>query len=445
MNSSKTRAKTAPVAANGRRTIKVDYLARVEGEGSLQVKIRNNEVVDCKLGIFEPPRFFEAFLRGRSYTEPPDITARICGICPVAYQMSSVHAIESAFGATVPEPIRELRRLLYCGEWIESHALHIYMLHAPDFLGYEDAIRMAADHAEAVQRGLKLKKTGNDLVALLGGREIHPISVRVGGFYRVPTKKELQPIAEKLKWARDAALETVRWTASLPFPDFEQDYEFVALHHPDEYALNEGKLISNKGLDIRVQDYDRYFIEEHVAHSNALHSRIAGRGAYFVGPLARFNLNFDQLSPLAREAAREVDFLPQFRNPFKSIIARAVETLYACDEALRIIENYEMPEQPFVEVHPRSGMGYGCTEAPRGILVHRYRFDEHGQILDAKIVPPTAQNQRVMEADLCAVVTEHLGLDEEKLTWLCEQTIRNYDPCISCATHFLRLEVERLD
>ncbi len=445
MNSSETHVKTATPASNGKRTIKVDYLARVEGEGSLQVKIRNNEVVDCKLGIFEPPRFFEAFLRGRLYTEPPDITARICGICPVAYQMSSVHAIESAFGVTVPGPIRELRRLLYCGEWIESHALHIYMLHAPDFLGYEDAIRMAADHAEAVQRGLKLKKTGNDLVALLGGREIHPISVRVGGFYRVPTKKELQTISDKLKWARDAALETVRWTATLPFPEFEQDYEFVALHHPKEYALNEGRLISNNGLDIRIQDYDRHFVEEHLPHSNALHSRLVGRGAYFVGPLARFNLNFEQLSPLAQEAAREVGFLPECRNPFKGIIARAVETLYACDEALRIIENYEMPERPYVEVHPRAGMGYGCTEAPRGILFHRYRFDEKGHILDAKIVPPTAQNQRVMESDLCAVVTKNMDLDEDKLTWLCEQTIRNYDPCISCATHFLRLEVERLD
>ncbi|MDQ7066387.1 MAG: Ni/Fe hydrogenase subunit alpha, partial [candidate division KSB1 bacterium] len=423
MNSSETRVKTTTPAANGKRTIRVDYLARVEGEGSLQVKIRNNEVVDCKLGIFEPPRFFEAFLRGRLYTEPPDITARICGICPVAYQMSSVHAIESAFGVTVPGTIRELRRLLYCGEWIESHALHIYMLHAPDFLGYEDAIRMAADHAEAVQRGLKLKKTGTDLVALLGGREIHPISVRVGGFYRVPTKKELQSIADKLKWARDAALETVRWTATLPFPEFEQDYEFVALHHPEEYALNEGRLISNKGLDICIQEYDRHFVEEHLPHSNALHSHIVGRGAYFVGPLARFNLNFEQLSPLAQEAARDVGFLPDCRNPFKGIIARAVETLYACDEALRIIENYEMPERPYVEVHPRAGMGYGCTEAPRGILFHRYRFDEKGHILDAKIVPPTAQNQRVMESDLCAVVTKNLELDEDKLTWLCEQTI----------------------
>ncbi|MDW8257718.1 MAG: nickel-dependent hydrogenase large subunit, partial [Acidobacteriota bacterium] len=232
------------------RTIKVDYLARVEGEGGLYVKIKDGELRDVKLKIFEPPRFFEAFLRGRSYAEAPDITARICGICPIAYQMSAVHAIEDAFGIKVDGQLRVLRRLIYCGEWIESHALHVYLLHAPDFLGYADAIQMAKDHPGIVQRGLQLKKVGNEIVALLGGREIHPINVRVGGFYRVPAKRELAPLAEQLKWAREAALETVRWAATLPFPEFEQDYEFVALRHPDEYPFNEGRLVSNKGLDI---------------------------------------------------------------------------------------------------------------------------------------------------------------------------------------------------
>ena len=267
------------------RTIKVDYLARVEGEGALHIKIKDGSLVDVKLKIFEPPRFFEAFLRGRSFEEAPDITARICGICPVAYQMSAVHAMEDAFGVRVTGPLRSLRRLIYCGEWIESHTLHVYMLHAPDFLGYESAIHMAKDHAEVVQRGLQLKKVGNEIVTLLGGREIHPINVRVGGFYRVPAKQELAPLAERLKWAREAALETVRWVATLPFPEFEQDYEFVSLVHPAEYPFNEGRLISNKGLDAAVCEYDHHFVEEHVAHSNALHSALKERGAYLVGPL----------------------------------------------------------------------------------------------------------------------------------------------------------------
>ena len=425
------------------RTIKVDYLARVEGEAALYVKIKDNMVVDIKFKIFEPPRFFEAFLRGRSFNEAPDITARICGICPIAYQMSSVHAMEDAFGVTVDGQLRALRRLIYCGEWIESHTLHVYMLHAPDFLGYPDAIQMAKDYPDIVQRGLQLKKIGNEIVALIGGREIHPINARVGGFYKVPAKQELSPLAERLKWARDAALETVRWTATLNFPDFEQDYEFVALRHPEEYPFNEGRLVSNKGLDISVHDYDNHFIEEHVQHSNALRSVHKGRDSYFVGPLARYNLNFDRLSLLAQETARSVGLSNVCRNPFQSIIIRSVEVLYACDEALRIIEQYEKPDKPALEIQPHAAVGFGCTEAPRGILYHRYRIDDNGVILDAKIVPPTSQNQKTIENDLWQFIPQHVKLSNDQLTLQCEQAIRNYDPCISCATHFLKLKIER--
>ncbi len=425
------------------KTIKVYYLARVEGEGGLYVKVKDRQVTDVKLKIFEPPRFFEAFLRGRSFHEAPDITARICGICPIAYQMSAVHAMENAFGIKVEGPLRELRRLIYCGEWIESHALHVYMLHAPDFLGYADAIQMAKDHPEAVQQGLSLKKTGNEIVTLVGGREIHPINVRVGGFYKVPTKKELAPLAEKLKRAREIALETVRWVATFPFPEFERDYLYVALRHPNEYPFNEGRIVSTKGLDIAVQDYDKHFSEEHVEHSTALHSTLRGEGAYFVGPTARYSLNFDRLAPLAQEAARDAGLGAVCRNPFQSIIVRSVETLYACDEALRIIEAYEMPDAPAVEVHPHAGGGFACTEAPRGILYHRYRLDDTGIILDAKIVPPTSQNQKTIEQDLADFVPSRLDLPLEKLRWQCEQAVRNYDPCISCSCHYLKLQLER--
>jgi coenzyme F420-reducing hydrogenase alpha subunit len=427
-------------------TIRVDYLARVEGEGALFIKIKGGAVEEVRLKIFEPPRFFEAFLRGRHYSEAPDITARICGICPVAYQMSAVHAMEDAFGVKVDGvdgQLRALRRLIYCGEWIESHSLHIHLLHAPDFLGYEDAMQMAKDHRAIVERGLQLKKAGNEVMALLGGREIHPINVRVGGFYKLPAKRDLLQLAERLKWARDAALETVRWTATLDFPDFEQDYEFVALRHPDEYPFNEGRIVSNRGLDIAASEFDDHVIEEHAAYSNALHATLKGRGAYLAGPMARYNLNFDKLSPLAREAAREAGLSSECRNPFQSIIARSVEVLYACDEALRIIDEYEPPERAAVEIVPRAGAGYGCTEAPRGLLYHRYRIDEQGLIADAKIVPPTSQNQKRIETDLRQFIPGYLDLSKEELTWRCEQAVRNYDPCISCATHFLRLEIER--
>lgn len=425
------------------KTIKVDYLARVEGEGALIVRIKDGTVTDVNFKIFEPPRFFEAFLRGRDFREAHDLTSRICGICPIAYQMSAVHAMEDACGVTVGGQLRALRRLVYCGEWMESHALHIYMLHAPDFLGYESAIHMAKDHAPLVQRGLQLKKAGNAIVSTLGGRAVHPINVRVGGFYRVPAKTELAPLAEQLKWAREAALETVRWVATLPFPDFEQDYEFVALRHPDEYPFNEGRIVSDRGLDISAREFDEHFTEEHVAHSNALHCVMKERGAYFVGPMARYSLNFDRLSPLAQDAAREAGLGPVCRNPFQSIIVRSVEVLWACDEALRIIENYEPPDAPAVEVAPRAATGYSATEAPRGLLYHRYRLDEQGNIEDAKIVPPTAQNQKTIENDLRRFVPPRIDLPNDKLTWQCEQAVRNYDPCISCATHFLKLKVIR--
>src|SRR5579883_817230 len=425
------------------KTIQVDYLARVEGEGAFFVKIQKNRVTEARLNIFEPPRFFEAFLRGRTYTEAPDITARICGICPVAYQMSAVHAMEQAFGVQVGGQLRALRRLIYCGEWIESHALHVYMLHAPDFLGYPDVMHMAQDYPEVVKRGLQMKKAGNALMAFLGGREIHPVNVRVGGFYRVPTRRAFEPLLEQLKWGREAAVETVRWVAQFSFPDFAPDYEFVALRHPEEYPLNEGRLVSNRGLDIPVDTYEEHFVEEHVSYSNALHSRLKERGAYFVGPLARYNLNFDRLSPLAQEAARAAGLGPACRNPFQSIIVRSIETVYACDEALRIIDEFEVPETPAVEVEPRAGTGYGCTEAPRGILYHRYQLDEQGMIRDAKIIPPTSQNQKTIESDLGKFVSANLNLPRDQLTWQCEQAVRNYDPCISCATHFLCLEIER--
>lgn len=425
------------------KTIKVNYLARVEGEGAFRVTVRDGRVVRAELSIFEPPRFFEALLRGRAFSEAPDITSRICGICPVAYQMSAAHAIEQALGVRLGGALRELRRLLYCGEWIESHALHIYMLHAPDFLGYAGAVEMAREHGDAVRRGLQLKKAGNEILALLGGREIHPINVRIGGFYKVPDRRELEPLAERLKWAREAALETVRWVAAFDFPEAERDHELVSLVHPHEYPLNEGRIVSSRGLDIAAQDYDRHFEERQVERSTALHSRLRERGAYLVGPLARYSLNFERLSPLAQSAAREAGLGAACANPFRSIVVRAVEVLYACDEALRIIAAYEPPEHPAIAVEPRAGIGCAATEAPRGLLYHRYRLEPDGSIAEARIVPPTSQNQASIEADLARFVGEWLELPEEALRHRCEQTVRNYDPCISCSTHFLHLEVDR--
>jgi coenzyme F420-reducing hydrogenase alpha subunit len=428
---------------SARRTIKVDTMARVEGEGAFQVRFAGKRVSQVRLKIFEPPRFFEAFLRGRDFEEVPDIVARICGICPIAYQMSAVHALEQILAVQIDPAVRELRRLIYCGEWIESHALHVYLLHAPDFLGYPDGLAMARDHAEEVQKGLELKKIGNQLVALLGGREIHPISVCVGGFYRVPSRAELEPMLEPLRRARQLAIDTVEWVSTFRAPFFEQDYEFVALAHPHEYPLNEGRLVSNRGLDIAVGDYEQHFVEQQVAHSTALHSRLRARGSYLVGPLARYNLNFDRLPRSVQELARAHRLEPPIRNPFLSIAVRALELVFACEEALRIVERYHPPAQPRVQAKPRAGVGHGCSEAPRGSLYHRYEIDDAGLIVSARIVPPTSQNQKRIEEDLRELAEMLVDESAEELTLRCEQAIRNYDPCISCSTHFLKVTVER--
>jgi len=426
------------------RTIRVDYLARVEGEGALNVLFRDGRLEDVQLRIFEPPRFFEALLVGRSYTEAPDITARICGICPVAYQMSAVHALERALRVELPPELVRLRRLLYCGEWIESHTLHIYMLHAPDFLGYTDGIAMARDHPDVVRRGLRLKKAGNEILRVVGGRSVHPVNVKVGGFFRLPDASELESLRSELEWAREAAAETVKWAATLPFPDFERDYEYVALRHEAEYPMNRGRIVSNRGLDIDADDYEQQFVEEQVPHSTALHSRLRDRGHYLVGPLARYNLNSDQLSDVARAAALEAGLGDTCLNPFRSIIVRAVEVLYACDEALRILgEPVSADSPPALSLPNASGKGCAATEAPRGILYHAYAFEDDGRISRARIVPPTSQNQPTIEDDLRSLLERYSDLEDTSLQLKCEQTIRNHDPCISCATHFLDMTVRR--
>ena len=424
------------------RTISIGTIARVEGEGALRVTVKDGAVQDVELRIFEPPRFFEAFLVGRHFTEVSDIVARICGICPVAYQMSAVHAIERIFGLSVEGSLRELRRLIYCGEWIESHALHVYMLHAPDFLGYESGIAMAKDHPAIVTRGLRIKKAGNAIMTLLGGRSVHPVSVKVGGFSRVPSRRELESLKDELLWARNAAIETVRWVTTFEYPEFAPDYTCVALRHPDEYPFNEGQIVAGNGLDISVEEFEQHFTEHQVPYSNALQCMLQG-APYLVGPLARINLNHDRLPPSIKQVLAGTGLPLPLRNPFHGIIARAVEMLYALEESLRVIEQYEPPSAPSVPVTVRAGTGMACTEAPRGILYHRYRVDESGVIREAKIVPPTSQNQGRIEQDLRLFLPRLLNRSNDEASLACERVIRCYDPCISCATHFLKLEIQR--
>ena len=427
------------------RTFEVKALSRVEGEGALYVKLNGDQVEHIELNIYEPPRFFESFLRGRAIHEVPDITARICGICPVAYQMTCCHALEKALGITITPEIRTLRRLLYCAEWIESHALHVFLLHAPDFLGYESGISMAGDHREVVEKGLRMKKIGNHLLEILGGRAIHPINVTVGGFYRAPSRDALKGLLPDLEWGLQAAIDTLALVSRFDFPELELEYDCVSLKHPDEYPMNEGRVVSTSGLDIPVEEYEQHFEERHMPQSTALHSVMLPAGtSYLVGPLSRINLCFDQLAPTAKRAAEKCGIAWPSRNNFQSIAARAVEMIGAYEEAAAIVKSYNTePAQSRVPFDPKPGVGCHATEAPRGLIYHRYRIGDDGLIAEAKIVPPTSQNQGQIESDLRAYVPRVAAFDDDVATQKCEHLIRNYDPCISCSTHFLDLRIDR--
>ncbi len=424
------------------KTIQVGALARVEGEGGLYIGLENGKAVEIRLDIYEPPRFFEGFLRDRFLQEVPDITARICGICPVAYQMSSAFALESALGIKVASQVRALRRLMYCGEYIESHALHIYMLQAPDLLGKESALELAAVAPEVVTGALRLKKIGNNILKAIGGRSVHPVNVCVGGFYTWPEAAPIKALLPDLEWGLQASLDCVKWAMTLPYPDLEIDYEFVALHHPDEYAVIEGDVWSSKGRKLSTAEYERGYLEEHVRHSNALHGHTVDGNTYLVGPISRLNLNHEQLLPIAAKALKDAKIKLPIKNPYKSLIARAVELVQAYEEAILLVKNYNPDGPAHVELKLKAGEGAGATEAPRGLLYHRYQIDERGMVQFAKITPPTAQNLPRIEADLFQLVPKIISLPEAEATLTAEHLVRSYDPCISCATHFLKLKVE---
>jgi sulfhydrogenase subunit alpha len=426
-----------------KNTINIPILARVEGEGALELAIDQQQIQQLKLRIYEPPRLFEKFLEQRSYQDVLDFVARICGICPVAYQMSAVNALESLFAFTPSEWVQNMRRVFYCGEWVQSHSLHIHLLAAPDFLGFEHTIAMAKDYPEEVKRGLRLQQLGNELISLLGKRSVHPIGACVGGFFSAPEPASVAALLPRLETGVKEAADLVRWVASLDLPQQQQFFPCVALQETQRYAINHGNIVSNQGLNIPPSEFDQHFTEFQAAHSTALHCSLHQQ-AYLVGPLARLNLNHPQLPSASQQLINEIQLnLPSY-NMFHSIIARALEIHYALSEALRILANYEYTQQYKLPVQIKAGTGYGCTEAPRGMLWQCYQVDAQGIIRSSRIVPPTSQNQARIEQDLKTAL-EHFGLDQPNnaLRAHSEMVIRNYDPCISCSTHFLDLRVTR--
>jgi sulfhydrogenase subunit alpha len=425
-----------------RRLIKTDYLARVEGEGGVVIEIKDGKVEKVHMRIFEAPRFFEAFLKGRTHQDVIDFTARICGICPVAYQMSAVHALEKIFGVTVSRPVRDLRRLMYCGEWIESHALHIYLLQGPDFYGLESALA-GKEYLELAKKGLMFKKLGNGILTAIGGRPIHPVSVRVGGFFRTPGKKALTSLLPGLEKAYAESLAAIKWASGLDFGDHLLDTEFVSMRNAAEYPMNEGGVISTRGLDTTVTGFLESIQEYQVDYSTALHSGIKRDSTvspYIVGPLSRLNLNHERLPSEIQSAMKESGISLPVSNLRMGILARSVELAYAFFEAVRLIRGYEEPDRPYESFELSAGTAAWATEAPRGILIHRYEMNDKGHVEAATLIPPTSQNLGHMEKDIRAFTVKHIGSPTDFLRQETEKIIRSYDPCISCSAHMVTIE-----
>jgi len=416
------------------RKIEIGYVARVEGEAGLKIKVSVGQIKELVLDVWEPPRFFEGFLVGRKYYEVPDLVARICGICPVSHMLTALKALEKALGINPSQQTRSLRRLMALSQILASHLVHLYMLALPDYLGYEGVVGMMPDYGEEIGRLLRMKTVANDLTRAIGGRALHPVTTVVNGFTRLPSIGELRRLAEALKGIKEDALETVRLFANLPYPDLQSRSEYVALRNPERYTFIEGRVVFSEGLDIAEGEYEDYFEEEQVPYAMAKRSIVKGRGAFRVGALARVNLNFHQLSEAAKEAAREVGFEPPSHNPFHNNLAQALEVLHCEDECISIIEGLDLKEERRAFA-VRAGEGRAITEAPRGLLYHKYRINAKGVVEQANIVTPTAHNVFNMEKDLRELAPSLLDLSEKEATLRCEELIRSYDPCFSCSVH----------
>jgi coenzyme F420-reducing hydrogenase alpha subunit len=426
------------------KEIEVCYLARVEGQGDINVKVTPKGDAKAQFAVFEPIRFFEAFLVGRKYHEVHEIASRICGICPIAHQITALRAVENALKVEVTPQTRDLRRLLALSGWIQSHTLSLYFLTSPDYLGFGSAIDMANAHRGAVEQALRLKKLGNDLSEIVGGRAVHPISSVFGGFSKAPRKEYLAEIRQRLQREKKDIWNTVDLFRGFDYPEIDRKTELVAISSEEEYAVNEGRLRSTGGLDSPEEEYRVHVQEKEVPYSNTKNSFINDKD-FLAGPIARVNLNYQQLTSDAKKAAGLLGLNLPCYDPFANIKARVVELVYALDESIRIIDmlRLDFSEQPISAELGTSCEAFALTEAPRGLLYHGYRLDSSGVVQKADIVPPTAHNSANIEASLRALAPKLLKRGEDlKLGF--EKLLRAYDPCISCSVHVSRVKAQKI-
>ncbi len=427
-------------------TVQVDvhHITRVEGHGNIVIDVERGELKRCDLEIIETPRFFEAMLRGRPYDEAPQLTSRICGICSVGHQTTSLLAVEDALGVELSEQTQLLRKLMFHGEILDSHVLHAYMLVAPDFFGVGSVLPLAGSHPEVVLRALRMKKVAGDLCAVVGGRHTHPIALRPGGFSHLPAKNELKQLRDRLIEMRTDVDATVELYQSLKMPNFERGTEYVALRRPDEYAFIGGTITTTDGAALPVADYRKVTNEYQVPHSTAKHTKHR-RDSYMVGALARFNVSHDKLHPRAKSAAVTLGLKPICANPYMNTTAQVVEIVHCVEDAIvlidRLLERGIAPERP-VPITIKAGEGVGACEVPRGTLYHHYQIGDDGSISGANCIIPTGQNLANIEADMRKLVPGILDRSRDEIRLMCEMLVRAYDPCISCSTHMLDVTFE---
>jgi sulfhydrogenase subunit alpha len=412
--------------------IKVDYIARVEGEASIVVEL--DGAPEIKLKIFEPPRFFEGFLAGRKYDEVGDIVSRICGICPVSHMTTAIQAVENAMGVSISEQTQVLRKLICISQVVASHLIHLYMLAMPDYYGYPGIVDMRGDFNKQIGDLMKMKEVMNELTGLIGGRALHPVTHVPGGFTAIPSNEAFVSVLKKLKGIRPLATKVAEEVWRFDVPDFHCDSEYAALDDDGEYAVNKGRIISTKGLDIAVEDYYQTFEEAQVDYAFAKKSTIRKRSSFMVGALARLNNKFDKLHDRTKTLVEQIGLKIPSDNPFHNNLAQSLEVVDGIERCIQLIESVHLQDEDF-RIYVKEGAGGSVTEAPRGLLFHWYKINRKGIVEQANIVTPTSHNFQNIENDLNKLVSQNKGKERNEIRLLCEQLVRAYDPCFSCSVH----------